>query len=194
MAVAKRGKEMKRFFLNAKGLTLSEILIVMFLITLVLAVIYPLYFFGSDSFALSHEQFLLQSDARIAADTIVQNVRYASEVEIIPYTEVADKTRHKSGYDYFYLVDGKLYHSQFEEESGRRQIKVYATSLENHAELFEKTDDAMLGIKLYIRRQRQKFQVETEIFLPNLARAQAAIIDKTSKNELKGLKYRSKGN
>ncbi|NLP37404.1 MAG: prepilin-type N-terminal cleavage/methylation domain-containing protein [Firmicutes bacterium] len=183
---------MKTVIGNIKGLTLPELLVVMFLIALVLAVIYPLFFFGSDSFALSRDRYRQQSDARIAAETIVEHVRHAVEVEIIPYAEAVDSSKQQNGYHYFYLVDGKLYHSHFAEDESSHQIKVYEVALENHEKLFVKAEENVLGINLTAQQQKQQFKVETEIFLPNLARAQTGIVDKTGESEWKGLKYRSK--
>lgn len=66
-----------------KGFTLIELLIALSLTMIVLGVGYSLCFFGVTSFSRAKEQVTKQQEVRLAHKLLTEEIRYASEVEIL---------------------------------------------------------------------------------------------------------------
>lgn len=88
-----------------QGFTIIELVIFLTLLVLVLAIGYRILFFGQDTFALASDQYQLQSELRKAGDFILDEVRNATEIDIIPAPFTA-----QAGYGYIYLEDSKIVH------------------------------------------------------------------------------------
>lgn len=72
---------------------------------MVLAIGYRIFFFGQRAFAVGSDQFQLQSEIRKAGDFIIDEVRNATEIDIISATFTV-----QTGYGYIYLHDSKIIH------------------------------------------------------------------------------------
>lgn len=71
---------------SSSGVTLVELLIVLALISVVLAVIYSMFFFGNTTFSRGETQYGLQSESRLALETAMKDIRYATDVRLINTT------------------------------------------------------------------------------------------------------------
>ena len=78
---------MNRTILNKDGISLVELLVALVILLLVLSIAYPLYAFGDRSFKVGSRQSIIQQNARMAADYITRELRYATNVKI--YTDTS---------------------------------------------------------------------------------------------------------
>lgn len=72
---------------NQRGMTLAELLIALVLLSVVLSVGYSFYSYGEHSFSTGESQSIVQRNARLAADFITRETRYANELEILDDTD-----------------------------------------------------------------------------------------------------------
>ncbi len=164
---------MKRFTENIrrrmhedKGLTLVEVLLVTVLIGLVLSVSYSLYFFGTSAFSRGETQSVLQQKVRVAASRVVEEVRFAWEVEFIDLEEEAvpapsEDTSDPWQYIYVEPESGHLVHQT---ASGTRTILDEAEP----ALTFNRAGDRILKIDLSADLQGTTYRTETEVLILNL--------------------------
>lgn len=73
----------KKIYLNQKGVTLMELVIALALISMVSLGAFALYSFGQNIFGIGTKQYDLQSTVRIASGVIKNDVKYATDVEIL---------------------------------------------------------------------------------------------------------------
>lgn len=160
---------MKNILKNPKkGITLTEVIIVIALIGIVLSVIYSLLFFGKNTFNISRRQYGLQSDMRFSLDTIVREVRFSSELDILSVDDARDSSNHLDGYSYFYIYSGRLYHVIYDENIGSHRIISYGRNLNSQDSIFRKVDSTTLEIKLFSEDERQRYDATSFVGLPNL--------------------------
>lgn len=74
---------MKRFIADQRGVTLVELLIVISLIAIVIGLGYRYYDFGTRSFGRGESKAGAQQNTRLAADYILQEIRYSKNMEIL---------------------------------------------------------------------------------------------------------------
>jgi prepilin-type N-terminal cleavage/methylation domain-containing protein len=72
---------------NNKGLTLIELIIVLALMGLVLTGAYALFFIGNTIFSHGESQYGLQSEARLAIESMTNEIRYATHIRLAENTE-----------------------------------------------------------------------------------------------------------
>ncbi len=68
---------------NNKGIALIEFLIGLSLLAIVISIAYSLYFFGTTSFSLGTSRGDIQQNARMVANFITSEVRFAETMEIL---------------------------------------------------------------------------------------------------------------
>lgn len=88
-----------------KGFTFIELLICLALVGLVLAICNRLFYIGQDAFSTGNDLFRLQTELRKAGDTLMDEIRYATEIDVLPSKPVS----FASGYRYIYIEDSKLF-------------------------------------------------------------------------------------
>lgn len=94
--------------MNKKGITIIELLIVLALISLVMSLIFPQFFFGMFTFARGESHSQIQFELRMAGNEITKLVRNATEIEIT-------STRTNDGYEYLWIENETL---KYQNESG----------------------------------------------------------------------------
>lgn len=67
---------------NRKGITLIELLIVLAIIGIVITGASSMFLFGRISFSSGETQYGLQTDTRLAMESITNDIRYATKVEL----------------------------------------------------------------------------------------------------------------
>jgi type II secretory pathway pseudopilin PulG len=67
---------------NEKALSVVELMIALSILLIVLALAFTFYFFGTRAFATGEERSLIQTNVRMTSRMIIQELRYANDVEI----------------------------------------------------------------------------------------------------------------
>ena len=144
-----------------KAFTLIELIIFLALLGVVLAIGYRLFFFGQRAFAVGSDQFQLQSEIRKAGDFIIDEVRNATEIDIINTPFFA-----QTGYGYIYLHDSKIV---YEYSGGTRDI---TDSLLKDEDVFSIRKDSdnrnFLCIDMTGTLNGNSYNLSTEILLKNV--------------------------
>ena len=144
-----------------KGFTLVELIIFLALLGVVLAIGYRIFFFGQRAFAVGSDQFQLQSEIRKAGDFIIDEVRNATEIDIINTPFFA-----QTGYGYIYLHDSKIV---YEYSGGTRDI---TDSLLKDEDVFSIRKDSdnrnYLCIDMTGTLNGNTYNLSTEILLKNV--------------------------
>lgn len=94
------------FLKDKRGVTLVELLVTLALLSLIFLMMFSLYIFGLTNFRSGAEQYDLQSEVRLALETLTDDVRYATIVEVF------DKDESEDNYiniEEILEVDGGLY-------------------------------------------------------------------------------------
>lgn len=177
---------MKRAVLkNNAGFTLIELIVVSALMILVITVAYSLFSFGNKLFSISSNQYDAQSEVRIAMDSITNKIRFATQVEIVNADDVSSFAQQAAGYSYYYMKDGKLYHSIYDKTSDNHNIVMYGGYFSSDASLFSRFNPTTLNIKIYSLDGTQSYTGETKIDLLNVKNTI------TGNSSGSGLKYKA---
>ncbi len=88
------------------GYSLVELIVAIFLLLITLAIGFSFFFFGLNSFVTGELNSNVQQNVRLKAKYISDEVRYATEMEILA-TKPSDAEFNDS-YNYMYLDDGKI--------------------------------------------------------------------------------------
>jgi prepilin-type N-terminal cleavage/methylation domain-containing protein len=110
---------LERYWSNQKGFTLIEILFSVVLATLVLAVSYSALLFGVESLKKGEVKSQLQDKLRIASFALTQEVRYATEINLLNLSTCPTPA---PGYSYICISDSSrkaIKHIVFESGSHR---------------------------------------------------------------------------
>lgn len=73
-------KEMNKLKLNNKGLTLVEVIVTIAIIGVILPVVYSIFSLGNISFISTRDRGLSQQEARILAEHLNNELRYATDI------------------------------------------------------------------------------------------------------------------
>ena len=170
---------------SAKGVTLIELLIAIALVSIVFTVLFSLFFYGNNTFIISSSQYDLQSEVRLAMDIIIKEVRFASYLELINVSEACDTNLHESGFSYFYLSDGKLFHVKYDKTSNLYHTFTYGSHINTASSIFSKINPTTLKLKILSEHMNKAYNGQTEISLLNLKADGNSIIG----SDNLGLKY-----
>lgn len=97
--------------INSDGVTLMELIIVLALLSLVSLGAFALYSFGQNIFGIGTKQYDLQSTIRLASGIIRDDVKYATDVEILDsydYNDFLDIENPYYGANYIFLEKNNL--------------------------------------------------------------------------------------
>lgn len=94
----------RKYIRFQKGVTLIELIVVLAITSLVIASIFPIFFFGNNTYDSGRMQFDIQSNIRLASDVIRDQVRYVSDLTVI---NTFDPSSADSNFNYIYLADNK---------------------------------------------------------------------------------------
>ncbi len=100
MALNRHSKFQKKYcsVINSEGLMLVELIISLALLSVVIAVGFTIYSYTNTSFTKGEQQTVVQSNVRGAANFIVREVRYATNLEIL--NDLPDDFNPKRSYIY----------------------------------------------------------------------------------------------
>src|SRR5665648_636326 len=88
---------------NIKGFTLVELLVVIVIMGIAITAIFSFFLSSNNFFIMGNNQRDSQNDARLAADVIMSEVRYATNAKIVSSSEAAIATGNA-----IYLENNKL--------------------------------------------------------------------------------------
>lgn len=144
-----------------KGFTLVELIIFLALLGVVLTIGYRIFFSGQNTYAMGSDQYQLQSEIRKAGDFIIDEVRNATEIDIIntPFFP-------QTGYGYIYLHDSKIV---YEYSGGTRNITDSLVKDENVFSIRKDPDNRnFLCIDMTGTLNGNTYNLSTEILLKNV--------------------------
>jgi prepilin-type N-terminal cleavage/methylation domain-containing protein len=152
---------------NKRGVTLIELIVALAILTVIIAVGFSFYFFGSKTFSRGETIASIQFDVRMSTDFITREVRNATEVELISIPGTFD-----TNYHYIYIEGAKLKH-QFngtvqEKTSAIIQASTPMFSLEELANGRNQIEFTMKGSKT-TTQGIQAYEATTKVFLNNVS-------------------------
>ena len=101
---------------NRKGFTLMEVIITIAILGIVLSALYNILFFQIKTFNLSDKKSVAQTDVRYISDFISNELRYATEVEILPTMPAIPN----SNYKYIYVDNKQIYQKDYYNPPGKK--------------------------------------------------------------------------
>lgn len=148
---------MKPLYKDYKGFTLLELVIVLALIGIVFSLAPALNLFGIKAFAKSENKSNVQFDARMAADFITREVRYASKVEIL--------TSAPSTFDddYCYIYSDLSADPQVIKYKDKNGFKIIASFTSLTGLNFKTADHKVLKYNIDGVYKRESFSIESEV-------------------------------
>jgi len=153
---------------DKRGLTLIELLIVISLIGMVIAVSFSLFSFGNTMFSMGRSKYEVQGSVRLAVDKIIQEVRFATRLEIVSNIQAGSTP--VAGFNYLYIAnDGKLYHVKYNTQTHNHTTVAYVGSLNSGTSSFERSSLTTLKITIRSTYSGQSFIGTTNVKLPNLS-------------------------
>ncbi|MGM0395603.1 MAG: PilW family protein [Bacillota bacterium] len=184
---------------NKKGVTLIELVLVLALISLVLSGIYSMFIFGNSTFKGGSDQFDLQNDIRFALESLTNDLRYATKLEIIHLTE-EEKIDYKVLTDGIYeKIDNPYETYVFYDSNSSSVVKLSRETTINYA---VKSDDASVlsfsntsadrlkyELKGIYDISNKEFDVNSEILLLNIMTGSSGIIDSSGYDDGNAIKY-----
>ena len=147
-----------------KGLGLIELMLALALLGLVLALGYSFFFFGTEAFDTGESRQNVQQNVRNLADAITDEVRFATNVDIL--SGVEDIPQNDGNY-YIFIENDQLY---FQDEDGDRSAMPGAvddgTVIDSIS--FSGEGNRILEFTINASKNQQNYQVESSVEPLNL--------------------------
>jgi prepilin-type N-terminal cleavage/methylation domain-containing protein len=70
---------------KSKGFTLVELIVTLVILSIVLAAAFSFFIFGNKTYNRGINQYSVQSNIRLASDYITKEIRYATQIEVLPF-------------------------------------------------------------------------------------------------------------
>ena len=156
---------MRSYIKDNRGITLVELVIGMGLLSIVIALAYSLYFFGTTSFQTGANRVDLQQNARLMADFITEEIRLAIKVDIL--AEAPESL--DAQYHYIYLEGNTVKHSV----SGATAVEKFSAisrKVDFDLEFLKSSDeiDEILEFTVTARYGDRDYAVKTEVLILNM--------------------------
>jgi prepilin-type N-terminal cleavage/methylation domain-containing protein len=155
-------RRFNHYLQNQKGISLAELIVVMALLSMVLALGYSYYFFGSRTFSTGESQSNMQRDIRQSASFITSELRYATSIEMVgtPTPTSGD------GYHYISIEGSRIKHT---DTTGNVAYKTAAVLQELTPMFTLKLENGrnIMHFKLIGTNGSQTYELETKVLLYN---------------------------
>lgn len=158
---------MKTTIKKNAGFTLVEVIIATAILMFVVSATYAVFAIGNKIYANGNIQYDAQSGTRLVADYIVQEIRYATELEIQDVATSEGEIASNVGDDYLLIKDGLLYHYMYDSGIGGHVSMVFRANISESDSLFQKINNNTIGLSLESSGVSGNYDVNTEIDLPN---------------------------
>ncbi|MGE4354462.1 MAG: PilW family protein, partial [Oscillospiraceae bacterium] len=142
-----------------RGFTLVEVIVAMALLGMVISIAYSITGVSRKALNNSNDQFDIQNDIRIASSYVSNEIRFATELKIITYSDVtAGMNAHTAGYSYFYIHDGALYQAKYIDSSTYEE-HAYGNTISDAIEksFFQAAGTDTLEIKLTAEQDDESY-------------------------------------
>ena len=181
---------------NNKGITLIELVIGMGLLVLVLGIGFSLYYFGTSSFEAGTKRGDLQQNARLVANFITEEVRFAETVEILGSDGLNE---FDDDFHYIFLdeAEGDIKHKEKREdeppvvkfnEISREVDFDLQVDISEDADNGDNARENILEIAVSAIGGERKYEVTTDVLILNLV---GSIVDSSGDdNSGTGIRYR----
>lgn len=155
---------------SKKGFTLLELIVVIAILGVVTIALSSLLMYGNKTTAIGNNQFAVQSDARLAMDEIVQELRFAKELTIID-AGVAETEKSTTTYNYIYIKNGRIYKSLYDSSSATRSDTILSETVLDSTSQFVKVAGTTDTLKIQIGAKKgdQEFAIDSTLKLVNLS-------------------------
>jgi len=156
---------------NIKGFTLVELLVVIVIMGIAITAIFSFFLSSNNFFIMGNNQRDSQNDARLAADVIMSEVRYATNAKIVSSSEAAIATGNA-----IYLENNKL--NIVKEGTLKQTISGHFNSLNFNKNSNDSNDT--LTINIVSSYGNRSYPVTVVLKLPNLILLSTSISGVTS--------------
>jgi len=169
-----------KYLKDQQGVTLIELLVGIALLAVVIGLAFNYYNVGASSFEVGERRTNMQQVARLAADNVIEELRYAKEIEI--EDSKSNFNNEEDGWNYFYFTDGNLMLKEYYYCDDKNEVKYNKDDLfepltnnvkfnEDETNYDFNEDDNILEIELEVKdAQDDNFthEIETGLALPKL--------------------------
>ena len=151
---------------NNRGFTLVEVIVAMAILGTVLTMAYSLLGFSRNTLSNSNDHFDIQNDIRLASSYLCDQVRFATELKIIPYSEAVTEIGAHTNYNYFYIEGGSLHQAKYIDSSTYEEHSYarYISTSESH---FTGVNATTLNIALTAVQDGKNYNASTDLKLEN---------------------------
>jgi len=153
---------------SSKGFTLIEVIIALAIVGTVISIAYMLLGFSRTTLRNGNDHYDIQNDIRLASGYLSEEVRFATELKIMSYSDCIAEISSHAEYDYFYIEDGALHQAKYVDSSTYDE-KSYAEYISSSDSSFSAADDDTLNITLTATEDSKSYDISTDIKLENLS-------------------------
>lgn len=176
------------------GITLVELLITIAILSIVLGGIYSLFIYGNKTYKSGTIQYDLQSKIRIASDIIVNDIRYASDIEFIEAIEDGNEAFNNSffegNYTYIYLSQDKKSVKLKKKSLAEPITLAKISSKDGKFELsFERANSKELLIIIKAIENGKNYEVKSQVEILNIHLGTKKEIDDTKGQKVDAIRY-----
>jgi len=161
--------------LNNKGTTLIELLIGSSLLVIVLGIAFSLHSFGTTSFSSGASRVDVQQNARLAADFITSEIRFAKNVDIVDIEDILESSEEFAENFHYIFFDesGSIMYKEkgdppLEKFSDISQKVDFELSFKISDDLHNDNDNVLKLIVSAKDDNARDFEVKTEVIILNL--------------------------
>lgn len=151
---------------NNKGFTLIEVILTLAIFVIFIIAVTSVFNFELNTFFGSSRQYNIQSDIRIASDSVKEKVRYATTLTIMSVSESEGEIASSEPYNYIYVKDEVLYFAIFDSSANTHNIKTISGIYEAES-VFSKVGDDTLRITLSAMEDSNIYKLSSDILLKN---------------------------
>ncbi len=147
-----------------KGLGLIELLLSLTILSLVLALGYTFFFFGTGTFDTGEDQQNVQQNVRNLASVITDEIRFATDVHILG---AGESIPINDGKYYIFVENGEVY---FQDDSGTQSLMpvIIDDGTVIDSILFSGVGSNILEFTISAHKDQQNYQVESSLEPLNL--------------------------
>ena len=148
-----------------KGLTLVEVMVTIAILGIVMSVLFGFLMFGNRTFNKDMTQYDIQSNTRLASDSLSEVLQYAVELELIdkPVSTIADDNL----YNFIYFENNKIVHSMYVPGGLPRKVMIFDGPFTNTS-YFEAVSEYGITLNFEANDATSDYKINKAISLFNL--------------------------
>jgi prepilin-type N-terminal cleavage/methylation domain-containing protein len=148
-----------------KGLTLVEVMVTIAILGIVMSVVFSFLIFGNRTFNKDMTQYDIQSNTRLASDSLSEVLQYAVELELVdpPVSAIADDNL----YNFIYFENNKIVHSMYVPGGLPRKVMIFDGPFTNTS-YFEAVSEYGITLNFEANDANSDYKINKAINLFNL--------------------------